>query len=243
MLLAGVDLAWQSEKNSTAAAVGLLEAGAVNLVDTAADLRSLTDIKAMLERFPNLTGVAIDAPLIIRNWQGQRECEKQIASAYGSRKASCHTSSLTRYPDPASVRLSIHLSRAGFGHLECSGNKWQIECYPHPAIIEIFGLPERLAYKKGKVATKRAGQKKLSKHILSLTRSGILPLNLNPDLRDPLDPDYIDSLKGRALKQNEDLLDSVICLYIAGLYAVGADHAVYGDVRGGYIYVPQQRCI
>ena len=121
MKLAGVDLAWQGEHNPSA-------------------------IVEQLTKQADLQGIAIDAPLIINNETGQRQCEKALSRDYGGRKASCHTSNKRLYPDALSVKLSSILYTQGFEHLATS--KWQIECYPHPAIIECFALPERLAYKK-----------------------------------------------------------------------------------------------
>ncbi len=42
----------------------------------------------------------------------------------------------------------------------------------------------------------------------------------------------------RELKDNEDGLDAVFCLYIAGLFAVGAPIRCFGDRDAGYIVVP-----
>lgn len=242
MILAGVDLAWQSDKNGTALAVGALGDGKLSVVDIDANLRSLVDLQAKLEDFPALAGIAIDGPLIVRNESGQRQCEKLVSRAYGSMKASCHASNLTLYRDPAGVRLSEGLSGKGFKHLDRAPGKWQIECYPHPALIEIFGLDERLSYKKGEVSARCTGQTELAERILSLSNSSILPLYVPDNHTDRLTPSYIESLKGNALKQNEDFLDSIVCLYIAGLYATGVQHSLYGDAQTGYIYVPQQRC-
>jgi len=62
------------------------------------------------------------------------------------------------------------------------------------------------------------------------------------DLKLFLDGDYIDSLVGQGLKSNEDVLDSIICLYIAGLYSTAANGQVFGNADGGYIWVPQLLC-
>lgn len=59
MLLSGIDLAWRSERNGT----GLV---------------SLEPVLAKIDRQSGLQGVAIDAPLIIRNASGQRPCERLI---------------------------------------------------------------------------------------------------------------------------------------------------------------------
>jgi predicted RNase H-like nuclease len=174
--------------------------------------------------------------LIIPNVTGQRACERALSVHYGKMGASCHASNLTLYPDAASVALSRKLEEHNSKHL--GTKKWQIECYPHPAIIEIFGLPERLKYKKGRVAEKKAGQKQLASLILDLSNSPTLPLHLGSDVREFIDPAHIEGLRGKALKSNEDMLDAIVCLYVAGLYAIGARHKVFGDTTSGYIWVP-----
>lgn len=179
--------------------------------------------------------------MIIENQTGQRECEKLLSRDYGSRKACCHTSNQSLYPEALSVSLSSSLQLLGYQHL--SSVRWQIECYTHPAIIECFGLPERLAYKKGRVADKKAGQIKLASFILALENSSVLSLQLPEQVKELLSAIYVQGLKGSALKSNEDALDSIICLYIAGLYHSRVLNMTYGDARQGYIWVPQVKCL
>ncbi len=114
MLIAGIDLAWQSKKNPTALTVGTLEDGQLTLTDETHELASVASIRKQLDKYPMLRGVAIDAPLVVWNETGQRPCEKLLSQEYGSRKASCHSSNLTLYPDPDSVRLSKALETNGF---------------------------------------------------------------------------------------------------------------------------------
>lgn len=239
--LAGVDLAWQSDKNPSAIATGTLSANRLTIDTVSAPIYGLAMVAAVLEPAEGLAGVAIDAPLIIRNARGQRACEREVGVAYGARKAACHPANTTLYPDASSVALSRQLQRRGFAHLE--GSQWQIECYPHPALIEIFDLGERLRYKKGSVDEKRAGQVELARLIRLLGNSPVLPLSIAPEPARHLEPDYIQSLRGRLLKNNEDVLDACICLYIAGLHSLGGMGKCFGDVTGGYIWIPQQVCI
>ena len=124
-----------------------------------------------------------------------------------------------------------------------SSELWQIECYPHTSIIECFGLPERLSYKKGNVADKKAGQIKLASFILALEKSSVLSLKIPEQVKVLLSVPYIESLKGKALKSSEDALDAIICLYIAGLYQIRTSSVTYGDAAQGYIWVPQVKCI
>ena len=145
-----------------------------------------------------------------------------------------------RLPEEKARGMTIDL---GFAHLGAADSPFQIECYPHPAIVEIFGLEKRLAYKRGKVTEKREGQITLAKLIRGLERSPVLKLKLKGEAREYTEEDRIRALSGRALKENEDALDSIICVYIAALYQVGVRHKIYGDLESGYIYVPQKKCI
>lgn len=241
MILAGVDLAWQSENNPSAIAYGNIVDNVLSVSVIDPVVYGIDSVFDRLNGIKGLLGVSIDAPLIINNTSGQRVCENEISRAYGSRGASCHTSNTKLYPDAKSVHLSKRMLEAGFSHLK--GERWQIECYPHPAIIEIFGLDERLKYKKGTVADKRAGQKTLAALLRQLNGSSTLRLTISGEGSRILDESNIESLRGQALKSNEDALDSVLCLYIAGLYAIEYSGQVFGDSISGYIWVPRGVCM
>jgi predicted RNase H-like nuclease len=243
MRLAGIDLAWKSDTNTTAVAIGDLEGRnlRVNRIEPA--IPSLDRLEAMVREEVGLVGVAIDAPLIINNESGQRECERSLSAHYSRQKISCHSTNLLRYPNARSVKLSSYLYESRFEHLQSiSEGKFQIECYPHPAIIEIFGLPERLKYKKGKVSDKKHGQMELAVYILALKKSRIASPSIDKKLQKFVSAKYIESLAGAALKTNEDVLDSIICLYVGALFAMSEPHQVYGCQESGYIYVPTQIC-
>lgn len=240
MVLAGVDLAWHSEKNPSAIAFGVLSKDVLILSAVDPTVYGIAKVFDKLNGFNKLQGISIDAPLIINNETGQRRCEKEIGQVYGSRGASCHTSNTKLYPNAMSVNLSKRLLEKGFNHL--SGERWQMECYPHPSIIEIFGLSERLKYKRGPVLERKSGQKTLAALLRSLSNSRVLKLRIPNNLK-MFDDDHIEFLRGQALKSNEDALDSVLCLYIAGLYAVSFSGRVFGDTKSGYIWVPNGVCI
>jgi predicted RNase H-like nuclease len=240
-ILAGVDLAWQSDRNPTAVAIGQLSPAGLLVTSLEPALRGIDAVVNRLAEVQGLAGIAIDGPLIINNVDGQRPCEKLLGRVYGSRYASCHTSNSTRYPDAASVALSEQLMNDGFEHLGKA--QWQIECYPHPAIIEIFNLDERLKYKKGRVAEKRSGQRLLANYLMQLENSPVLQLAFADHAREILDAMHIASLRGQALKTNEDVLDSVVCLYIAALYATDVKGKTFGSTESGYIWVPTTKCI
>ena len=241
-VIAGVDLAWQGHRNPTAIAVGRIANGAVAVTGVVENLHGFDAVAGALDSINGLHGVAVDGPLIIRNPSGQRPCERGIAVAYGGRKASCHACNLTLFPASNGVLLGDHLHAAGFGHMATPGQKWQLECYPHPALIEIFQLPERLLYKKGQVADKRQGQAELAGLLLSLAQSQRMALTISSSFLPYLDTQRIHSLRGAALKHNEDVLDAIVCLYIAALYQAGNSERVFGCTEHGYIFVPQGAC-
>ena len=241
MILAGVDLAWQSHKNPSAIASGNIVDNvlAVNMIHPA--IYGIDSVFDTLMAIAQLSGIAIDASLIINNKSGMRPCEREISSCYGARGAACHASNTTLYPNADSVYLSKQLLNVGFNHLK--SRRWQIECYPHPALIEIFTLSKRLKYKKGKVTEKRTGQKQLAALLLNLKHSNILSLILNDQASLIINGPRIDSLKGQALKSNEDALDAIICLYVAGLYAIKHRGQICGNLSSGYIWVPSGPCL
>jgi predicted RNase H-like nuclease len=239
--LAGVDLAWNSAKNPSAIAIGSLGSDGLTVLSVYPAVLGIDEVFQILSEAADLSGIAVDAPLIINNSDGQRLCEREIGVTYGSRNASCHPSNTSLYPNANSVELSNKLSRLGFSHM--NGRRWQIECYPHPAIIEIFDLKERLKYKKGRVQEKKAGQIELARLINLLSSSPILKLTAGDLAARYGDAKNIELLKGRALKSNEDALDAIICLYIAALHYIGCVGRTFGNVTDGYIWVPQRACV
>lgn len=241
--IAGIDLAWMGAHNPTALAWGHVHGSQLTLEGVAQNLFGPADILTALKAIPNLHGVTIDGPTIINNHRGQRACERELVSVYGGRKAGCHASNLTLYPQPEGVALSLELEQLGFQHLAAPSRPWQLEVYPHPALIEIFGLSERHRYKKGAVDQRRAGQMQLAAMLMTLQKSPVLALKIRDELQRFFDASVISTLRGRALKHNEDALDAVICLYIGALYQHGQRTRIFGARDSGFIYVPQRLCV
>ena len=236
MVLAGIDLTWQSNKNPTAIACGEITHNVLSVTTIHPAVYGIESVLSVINGVDGLKGIAIDASLIIKNKHGMRQCEREIGRHYGSKGAACHATNTILYPNADSVCLSEQLLKSGFKHL--GSKQWQIECYPHPALIEIFSLSKRLKYKKGKVADKRAGQIKLAALLHQLNDSKVLKLVITDPVSQVLNESKIQLLKGQALKTNEDALDAIVCLYIAGLYAINHRGKTFGDLDLGYIWVP-----
>ena len=242
MKLAGIDFGWKGEGTNSAVTIGELQKNHFYIIDIITPLKTIEEVTKVLFYHSDIFGIAIDAPLIINNYSGQRTCEGLLSSYYGSKKASCHSCNLTLYHNPASVDLAKKLILKGYSHASLS-DKFIIECYPHPAIIEIFGLSERILYKRGRVAIQRCGQRYLANLISKLNKSLILMLEIPNHLKRFISPTKINNLKGKLLKENEDALDSIICAYTAALFKQNVRSQTFGNKQDGYIYVPQINCI
>lgn len=235
MRIAGFDMAWRPENNNSALAIGELVGTELNVLFCRVATQSVEAWVADIVSSA-IEGIAIDAPLIINNQEGQRGCEAQLNQVFRGANAGCHPSNLTLYPNAASVRAAEMLRLHGFEHL---GKKhFMLECYPHPSMVELFGWRERLLYKRGSVAERKQGQVQLAQAILSLQTADV-SLVIEDPLLECLQTDYISNLRGAAVKTNEDLLDSLVCLYIAALYQTGQAAYVFGDVESGYVWVPR----
>ncbi|MFC1580085.1 DUF429 domain-containing protein [Thermodesulfobacteriota bacterium] len=244
MKIVGIDLAWKSENTTTALAIGELDRDIFRIDRVCEAVAGLDEIIYRIDLEHEVRGVVIDAPLIIANKFGARPCEKALSRVYGARWASCHATNLTLYPNPSSSALSRRLQEKYFQHLSSPiRSRWQLECYPHPAIIEIFGLSRRLPYKKGSIDKKQQGQVNLARLIKSLEKSHTLKIKVENSAQQFLREEIIFSKRGVKLKQNEDALDSMICAYIGALYARFGQDKIFGSTETGYIYVPQRKCI
>ncbi len=237
MRIAGFDMAWRPEKNNSALAIGELVGTELNVLLCQVASQSVEAWVADIIS-SKVEGIAIDAPLIIHNQEGQRDCEAQLNTVFRTAKAGCHPSNLKLYPNAASVRLAEMLRLQGFEHFGIK--HFMLECYPHPSMVEIFGWRERLLYKRGSVAERKQGQVQLAQAILSLQTAAV-SLVLEDPVLECLQTEYISALRGAAVKANEDLLDALMCLYIAALYKTGQAAYVFGDVESGYVWVPKLR--
>jgi predicted RNase H-like nuclease len=241
----GIDLAWQSDRNHSGGAVLEGNERAVQLRELSSGLCTLADVEAFVEgNAGSDTVVAIDAPLVIENVDGQRACETEISRRFGSAHASAHTSNRRLYPDARSVQLAKDLEAGGFRHClsplspHCGG-KWFFEVYPHPAHVVLFSRDTIIKYKKGRVAARRAGLMEFRQSLLVHLSNARPSLKLNALLESFLG-EPLENLRGAGLKEYEDKLDAVFCAYLAAhFWAWGyARNEMIGTVEQGYIINP-----
>jgi predicted RNase H-like nuclease len=231
----GIDLAWQSERNPTGAVALGLEERELVLLEAAPPLRTLDEVQGFILRHTSDQVVAaIDAPLVIPNASGQRECELALSRQFGSRHASCHSSNSTLYADAASVRLASALSSVGFVHgCAARADRVMLEVYPHAAYVSLFDLPSVIRYKKGSVSEKCAGLRVVQAMLSQL------PFRRDERMVSLLQADP-SQFKGHARKSFEDLLDALFCAYLAFHYWQHGPEAwqIFGSASQGYIANP-----
>jgi predicted RNase H-like nuclease len=180
--------------------------------------------------------IAVDAPTLIPNATGMRFPDKLTHQHFRHYHAGCYPANLGRPFAQRTVEFGLSLESRGFTHAPTltpqTPGRYQIEVYPHPAIVHLFGLTRILKYKKGKLSDRRLELIKLRQYILNDLphREPTLNLSSLPEI----------PTTGTALKAIEDQLDSLICAYIAAHWWYwGSDRNwVLGDTTTGYIVVP-----
>lgn len=270
----GIDAAWTAHHPAGVALVKIPARGSARLIRAARSYEefchftrdekidwsdkvhgSLPNIPELFATCRKLTGalpnvVALDIPLGPQPITGRRAADRLVTKAYITRKAGTHSPTAQR-PGPISRRLFEQLTQAGFRWLPANASPRQknnacvfLEVYPHPAIIELLNLPERLQYKMSKS----------QKYWPALTREArgrAVARNLNR-LRLALDkritgvakwlppPQSFLKKKQRArLKGYEDALDAIACAWIGGEFLAGRCVA-YGDADSA-IWLPRPR--
>ncbi len=184
--------------------------------------------------------IAVDAPTIIVNKRGMRLADKLTHKYFGRYDAGCYPANLNRPFADRTVGLGKSLIAKNFNHAPIikpqTLGRYQIEVFPHPATINLFKLEKILKYKKGKLAQRQAELAKLRNYINNVLPQQEPSLNLNSVSL----PTWSDRVKGKELKTIEDMLDSLICAYIAAhwWYWGTAKNLVLGDIDRGYIIVP-----
>ncbi len=237
----GVDLAW-SPRNYTGLCVLDLDSLQKNLTLLDTDwLRSDAEILEWIEKWSRTnTIVGIDAPIIAPNPPGTgRPCDRHISRDFSKFEAGAYPANREKCKRPIQIRKA--LDKLGFNVNPTAARKhrgkWQIEVYPHPAQIVLFGLKRTLKYKRGLVAKKRKGLDKLGENIRTKLRDKSPTLISNDLLAEICSIPY---LCGKCLKNREDRLDSIVCGYVAAYFWLWGFKkcTMYGDITEGYIITP-----
>lgn len=243
MKFIGIDFGW----TSGASGLCCLEWQKKNL--KLLDLTVLFEVDSILDWVDNWIAsdkpgiVAIDAPTIINNQTGMRLAEKLTHKYFGRHHAGCYPANLNSTFSDRTTGLSLKLAKRKFFHaptiIPQQFGRYQIEVFPHPATINLFGLDRILKYKKGKIAERQQELNKLRKYIIRVLPSLEPALSRASTQKTPV---VMGNKTGKELKEIEDQLDSLVCAYIAAHWwywgLSNQKNMVLGNLEEGFIVIP-----
>jgi predicted RNase H-like nuclease len=198
--------------------------------------------------------IALDIPLGAQPITGRRTADNMVTRLYSSRRAGTHTPNAQR-PGLVSRMLFEQLAACGFTwlHAETSvlRNKKAkqashvfIEAYPHPAIIELLRLDERLKYKVSKrqkywpELDRQARWAAIAKSLDRL-RAALAERLAEVTEWMPRANSFIKNGQTSRLKGYEDAMDAIVCAWIGCEFLAGRCVA-YGDAESA-IWLPRPR--
>ncbi|HEX2913086.1 MAG TPA: DUF429 domain-containing protein [Chloroflexia bacterium] len=253
-LFIGLDLAWSARNNTAGALLIWSEENArAELADSRANLGSNDVIISWLH---NVTGdtqpalLAIDAPLVVPNESGARSGDLELSRLFRAYQAGTHPANRTllgRYGQPpgdirgetlaACLRQELNFEQNPYLEARASV-RCCFECYPHSAMVVLFGLTTTLKYKRklrGQDNDRFAAFAAFQQHLSDLSRAEP-PLYIPPEILGR----ETRQLRGESLKSYEDLLDAIVCAYVAFYYWWWGQARVhvFGSLRDGYIVTP-----
>lgn len=180
--------------------------------------------------------IAVDAPTLIPNETGMRSPDRLAHRYFGKYHAGCYPANLGRPFAARLVQFGLDLEARGFQHAPTiepqTPGRYQLEVFPHPATIQLFNLPQILKYKKGRLAERGKALGELRSHILKSLPHHEPPLRIDDLPEIPT--------TGKALKDLEDKLDSIVCAYVAAHWWMWGNQRnwIMGSREDGYIVVP-----
>jgi predicted RNase H-like nuclease len=229
----GVDLAWGQGRPGVAPnETGVVAAELDGTIVDAGWTRGVSETAAWMARWATQDAIAmIDAPLVVTNATGMRECEKEIGRRYGRWKVSANASNLGLPGTLAGAVLTTALAPDGWrcagGHDGPPGHgRWLYESFPYLALV---GAPE-LGYDRERPVYKRR-----PRHLSPAEFREVRAANADEivrrvaaccdppiDLRShPVTAALLDEptpLGDRAAKHREDLLDAALCAWTGLLW-------------------------
>lgn len=235
MQVAGIDLSWGSKART-----------GIAVTNAQGQLLRSTSIITDEELSQFLSGgspavVALDAPIVVRNASGMRECERLLSADFRRFHSGTHPTNMGRpsmQPEPRALRLArSHGWNVDPTHRGSPQAPVAIEVYPHSSMVGLFGLTRVLEYKakSGRTLESRRQQFLVLMDLMEVHCDD--PLRLSQyerwhDIRGVV----LTSRQQAALNFVEDEVDAIFCAYIAWTFAHAPTRLVtYGTVDEGAI--------
>ena len=201
----GIDLAW-GEKNLSGFSVVISSGKKLKILDSKL-LFSIDEIVQEIQKYTQYRVlIGIDAPLVVPNESGNREIEENFNRDFAQYKISMlpvNQKLLTKYTQNIrSVELFKKLSQLGFKR-DFQATKTVFEVYPHSTIATLFHNNKILPYKRKKGRDISFIKEQMSVYQNYLKKEFTTHEILKADLS---------LLRGKSLKEYEDILDSLTCI-------------------------------
>lgn len=231
----GVDLAWgEGTERRAAKETGLVQLAASGQVLDAGWARGIDAVVDWVrERAGPGDVIAVDAPLVVRNETGMRECEREVAQRYMRWRVGANATNLSRaWQGGVTIRRAFE--RLGYVYSgdappAATGSVTFFECYPYTTLVgaEELGYElERPRYKRlnpafPTVAERRASRASECDELIR--RMSSLAIASPPlDLRShPVTAELVGSPSPTAdvpYKHREDLIDAALSAWTAALW-------------------------
>jgi predicted RNase H-like nuclease len=252
----GIDLAWGEEKPSGVAVIdseGVVQRADAKLLGNA-EICQFAGLDS-----PEATVVAIDAPLIVQNTMGQRPVEVQLTSIFGRYDAGPHSSNRSKpnFQETGRVQRMVKLlGEQGFSQQskiqKQEPQRSFVEVFPAPALVMLFPChlhtahthcrPPRYKHKSGRDWSELYSEWEIYRARLRSLEGREPALTLSPAVKDRMSID-IGTCTGTAYKYFDDLLDGILCAYLAYYFWYWGEEAcwVVGDLETGYVTLPKCR--
>jgi predicted RNase H-like nuclease len=240
MKFIGIDLGWKSQPSGLCY-LELID-GQLQLLDLDRK-ETITDILTWIDRCvqpEEAALIGVDAPTLIPNATGSRLPDKLTHKYFGKYHAGCYPANQNLPFAERTINFGLELESRGLPHAPTIEpqklGRYQIEVFPHPAIVNLFNLERILKYKKGRLSERRLELIKLYQYIVEILPTFEPALSLGSLLNCEI------PTTGAALKATEDQLDSLICAYVAAHWWYWGEqrNLVLGDRTTGYIVIPQR---
>lgn len=235
----GLDLAWSRRNNTGACALTAGRGHSVRVLEFA-DLHSDADVVEFVRTHAASTcSVGVDAPLVVTNETGMRECDRLLQVRLGKLGAGAYPANRRLLSfggsGPRGEALAAQLADLGFEwppRARSRAARQVHEVYPHAAWVRMCNLPQRLAYKrKGDDALHRAEYARALDLLEGLRMPRVLEY---AEVRATLE---LAACRPKVWKQREDRLDALVCALVAWRTTHGMCEA-FGSDSEGFVWVP-----
>lgn len=232
MRFVGVDLGWKKDGDTALVALDFN----ANVVDYGYVNEDREIVSFVESHSWDGCLVGIDAPLIVKNFRGCRECERYLQSKGMSVLPANRGWFLRAFKTVRGEDLLAALNKAGFRLVDDLNLKEAslgiVEVYPYAALKMLFkDLP---TYKKGRKSTRLAGLLELKELLEQLNP----PLNIPSAL---LQIGREDKITLQEMKITVDYMDAAISAYTAlKFYRNPDDCTILGSKEDGFILLPEK---